>query len=81
MPARFPPPYTIHDTRSSWEVRDANGFAIVWFTYVERPVVGTGPDRMTRDQARRFAVNFARLPELLKASQKSAPGGRAEGAA
>lgn len=65
MPARFPPPYTIEDTGSSWEVKDAAGFAIVWFCYDERPLVGTGPGRLTRDQARRFAANFARLPELL----------------
>lgn len=30
---RFPPPWTISDTGSSWAVSDATGFTMVWFCY------------------------------------------------
>ena len=47
-------------------MEDANGFAIVWFCWGREATSGTWPDRMTRDEARRMAVNFARLPDLLR---------------
>lgn len=66
MPRRhFPAPWTVTDTGSSWQVSDANQFAIVWFCYDERPKEIILGDRMTRAEAYAMAVNFARLPELL----------------
>ena len=64
-PTSFPPPWTYKDLGHAWECRDASGFALTWFHYDERQIIGTAP-RMTRDQARRFAANFCKLPELLK---------------
>lgn len=68
MPERFPPPYSIHELPEAFEVRDATGFKLTWFHFSVREVVGTNPDRMTRQQAYAFAKAFARLPELLNAS-------------
>lgn len=65
MPDRFPPPYTVHELSESWEVRDASGFAITWFHFRAREIVGTAADRMTKQQTYAFAKAFARLPELL----------------
>lgn len=66
MPDRFPPPWSVTDTGSSWCVADASGFKIVWFVYSDRQGMDTMAERMTREQAYAMAVNFARLPALLK---------------
>ncbi|CAN7209158.1 hypothetical protein LJR225_000729 [Phenylobacterium sp. LjRoot225] len=47
-------------------MHDATGFLILYVYFNDRVLVGTGPDRMTRDEARRIAVNIAKLPELLR---------------
>jgi hypothetical protein len=64
---RFPAPWSVTDEETSWCVADANGFKIVWFVYDERNRADvSAPDRMTREQAYAMAVQFARLPELLR---------------
>lgn len=69
MARRFPPPWTADDTGSSWVVRDASGFAIVWVCYDHRARGGdTAGERMTGEEARRIAVAIARLPALLGAA-------------
>ncbi len=65
MPDRFPLPWSIKPHEESWEVRDATDFPIAYVYFAGRSVVGTNPDRLTREQARRIAANIARLPELL----------------
>jgi hypothetical protein len=65
MPERFPLPWSIKPHEESWEVRDATDFPIAYVYFAGRSVVGTNPDRLTREQARRIAANIARLPELL----------------
>lgn len=62
---RFPGPWTVADTGSSWSVADATGFVMVWFCYEAPRESGTWPDRLTRDEARRLARGYARLPDLL----------------
>lgn len=64
MPERFPPPWSVTDTGTSWCVADAAGFKIVWFCYGE--LRGMQAEMMTRQQAYAMAVNFARVPEWLK---------------
>lgn len=63
----FPTPWSIEDNGSSWCVSDANGFRMVWFCY-GRDLIGTNPDRLTRDEARRLALGFATLPDMMKVS-------------
>lgn len=62
---RFPAPWTVSDTGTSWKVEDATGFAMVWFCYEAPRETGTWPERLTRDEARRLALGFAKLPALL----------------
>lgn len=70
---RFPPPWTISDTGSSWAVSDATGFPMVWFCYGGGVMIGTNPDRLTRDEARRLAAGFAKLPGLLTDASPPSP--------
>jgi hypothetical protein len=67
----------VHHNESSYWVQDANGrkFGFVYFD--DRPVIGSGQEaRQTRDEARRLASNFAKLPALLarKGGNDAEPG-------
>jgi len=66
MPDRFPPPWTV--TAASDEafmVMDANGFPLAYVYCPVRKFTGTQSDAMTRDQARKIALNIAKLPKFL----------------
>ena len=47
-------------------VHDANGQALGYFSYEEKPGRRGAANLMTWDEARRMAVNFVKLPDLLK---------------
>lgn len=67
MPRRFPPPWTLEDVNSScWIVSDANGVKLGYFYYDERQPADTARTPLTRAEAYAMAINFSRLPELLR---------------
>jgi hypothetical protein len=45
---------------------DASGLAVTYVYYEEEPGRRTAANLMTKDGARRIAVNIVKLPELLK---------------
>jgi hypothetical protein len=72
----FPPPWTIEEMNDvCFIVRDKNGHGLGYFYFEEEPGRRTAAGMLTKDEARRLAVNFAKLPELLL--EQSEPQGQA----
>jgi hypothetical protein len=66
-PRRFPSPWTVEDHDACFIVRDADGQALGYFYFEEDAGRRSAGNLLTKDETRRIAVNFGRLPELLRA--------------
>jgi hypothetical protein len=67
-PRRFPPPWTIEELNDAcFVVSDANGQKLAYVYFEEEPGRRSAAKLLSKDEARRIAVNLARLPELLMA--------------
>ena len=66
-PRRFPPPWTGEELDACFIVKDDAGQKLAYVYCEEEPGRRAATKLMTRDEARRIAVNLARLPELLMA--------------
>ena len=64
---RFPTPWQVEQTPGGFKVLDANGQALVYVYARETANEANIAGVLTFDEARRIAVNVAKLPGLLKA--------------
>src|SRR3984885_1764084 len=64
-PRRFPPPWHADPTPGGYVVRDANGQALAYLYSRDNDAEARQAKVLTKDEARRIAINIARLPELL----------------
>ncbi|MGD2026100.1 MAG: hypothetical protein PVJ46_12135 [Methyloceanibacter sp.] len=62
---RFPAPWQVEQIPGGYKVLDASGQSLAYIYARDRKADADIAHVLTTDEARRIAVNVARLPELL----------------
>jgi hypothetical protein len=63
---RFPPPWSVEEQDACFVVRDSNGQQLAYVYFEDEPGRRSAAKLLSEDEARRIAVNIAKLPELVR---------------
>jgi hypothetical protein len=66
MPRRFPPPWSFEELNACFIVKDSVGQKLVYVYFEDEPGRRSAAKLLTHDEARRIAVNVAKLAELVR---------------
>jgi hypothetical protein len=64
---RFPAPWIVVELQECFQIEDANGFALSYVYFAADPQRRSETGRMSKNEARRIAINMAAVPELREA--------------
>jgi hypothetical protein len=64
---RFPAPWTAVELQEAFRIKDANGFAVAYTYFTDDPERWSVTKLMSKDEARRIALNIAAQPDLRTA--------------
>ena len=70
MTRRFPPPWSVEQIPGGYKVLDATGQALAYVYARETKAAAEIAKVLTFDEARRIAVDVAKLPALLEANRE-----------
>ena len=66
-PRRLPPPWTVVELADCFRVDDASGKALGYFYFLPARLLASDHKALSKGEAHRLAVNFAKLPKLKSA--------------
>jgi hypothetical protein len=73
MSRRFPPPWSLEELDVCFVIRDHSGQKLAYVYFEEEPGRRSAAKMLTKDEARRLAVNFAKLKAAVALDCRTKP--------
>jgi hypothetical protein len=70
---RFPPPWSVEELDACFVIKDQAGQKLAFVYFEEEPGPRSAAKLLTKDEARRVAVNLAKLPQLVRGGPPKSP--------